>query len=214
MVSTLFWNVIDPFLASALRKLMQAKELATFRLVGGTALSLYRGHRKSVDIDLFTDAPYGTIDFNEIDSYLRNNFKYVDTSDYKGPGMGRAYFIGVSKEETVKLDLFYTDPFIRPAVELDGLRMAAIDDLIAMKMQVISVGGRKKDFWDLHEELDHFSIGQMNTLHAERYPYDHNEQRLRTGMSNFSVADEDFEPICLKGKHWELIKLDLSQALG
>ncbi|MCG9898690.1 MAG: nucleotidyl transferase AbiEii/AbiGii toxin family protein [Hydrotalea sp.] len=42
-----------------------------FRLVGGTALSLYFGHRMSVDIDLFTDAPYGTIDFDKIESWLK-----------------------------------------------------------------------------------------------------------------------------------------------
>lgn len=29
----------------------------SFRLVGGTALSLQKGHRISIDIDLFSDAP-------------------------------------------------------------------------------------------------------------------------------------------------------------
>ncbi|WP_235280572.1 nucleotidyl transferase AbiEii/AbiGii toxin family protein [Myroides profundi] len=35
-----------------------------FRLVGGTALSLQVGHRMSIDIDLFTDNPYSTVDFD------------------------------------------------------------------------------------------------------------------------------------------------------
>ena len=38
---------------------MNATEFDSFRLVGGTALSLHIGHRKSVDIDLFSDAEYG-----------------------------------------------------------------------------------------------------------------------------------------------------------
>lgn len=38
-----------------------AKVFEPFRLVGGTALSLQMGHRLSVDIDLFTDAEYGTL---------------------------------------------------------------------------------------------------------------------------------------------------------
>lgn len=37
---------------------MATKEFDVFRLVGGTALSLYRGHRESADIDLFSDVPY------------------------------------------------------------------------------------------------------------------------------------------------------------
>ena len=37
---------------------MELEELNSFRLVGGTSLSLQIGHRMSVDIDLFTDAVY------------------------------------------------------------------------------------------------------------------------------------------------------------
>ncbi|WP_428985335.1 nucleotidyl transferase AbiEii/AbiGii toxin family protein [Sphingobacterium oryzagri] len=36
---------------------MESSVFASFRLVGGTALSLQLGHRLSVDIDLFSDAP-------------------------------------------------------------------------------------------------------------------------------------------------------------
>ncbi len=45
---------------------MEAEIFKDFRLVGGTALSLKIGHRISVDIDLFSDAEYGTIDFDAI----------------------------------------------------------------------------------------------------------------------------------------------------
>ena len=128
--------------------------------------------------------------------------------------MGTPYFIGKSKDESIKLDLFYTDPFIRPVSEIDNLRMADIEDIIAMKMQVIRAGGRKKDFWDLHEELDHYTVSQMIAFHAERYPYNHEAQKIKAALTNFSDAEDDFEPICLKGKHWELIKLDFIQALA
>ncbi len=50
------YNTVTPLLRSILETLMQADVFNDFRLVGGTALSLYRGHRMSVDIDLFTDA--------------------------------------------------------------------------------------------------------------------------------------------------------------
>ncbi len=60
---------------------MEAQVFAQFRLVGGTALSLQFGHRLSVDIDLFTDAPYNSIDFETITKYLRNTFSYVSTSN-------------------------------------------------------------------------------------------------------------------------------------
>ncbi len=74
----LYWNTANSLLKTCLMALMSAKELKGFRLVGGTALSLYLGHRLSVDIDLFTDANYGSIDFDAIEEFLRRNFRHVD----------------------------------------------------------------------------------------------------------------------------------------
>jgi nucleotidyltransferase AbiEii toxin of type IV toxin-antitoxin system len=91
--------------------------------------------------------------------------------------------------------------------------MASIEDIIAMKVQVIANGGRKKDFWDLHELMNDYPINTMISLHEERYPYEHNVQEIIDRFTNFSQADEDFEPRCHRGKHWELIKLDFVNAM-
>ncbi len=209
MESKLHYNTTDQQLQDILEILMAAKEFDAFRLVGGTALSLLRGHRKSVDIDLFTDAPYDSIDFGAIYTFLCNEFSYVDTIDYKVIGLGKSYFIGNSEEDCVKLDLFYTDKFIQEIILLDGIRLATVEEIIAMKIEIISRGGRKKDFWDIHELKDDYSIGQMFALHKQRYPYNHDENQIRSNFSNFQIADDDFNPICLKDKHWEIIKLDM-----
>lgn len=112
---------------------MESKEFITFRLVGGTALSLHRGHRLSVDIDLFTDVAYGSIDFNALEKYLRNNWQYVDTTDIAPIGMGKSYFIGTDKDDCIKLDLYYTDDFIDDFQLIDGIRLASIAEILAMK---------------------------------------------------------------------------------
>jgi hypothetical protein len=41
----LYWNTVNSLLKTSLMTLMSAEELTDFRLVGGTALSLYLGHR-------------------------------------------------------------------------------------------------------------------------------------------------------------------------
>lgn len=74
------------------------------------------GHRKSVDIDLFSDAEYGTIDFTEIDHYLKHNFAYIDSLNIEIIGLGKSYFIGESAQQCIKLDIYYTDQFIRPVL--------------------------------------------------------------------------------------------------
>jgi hypothetical protein len=187
---------------------MAAKEFNVFRLVGGTALSLLRGHRESVDIDLFSDAPYDTIDFDSIDSFLRKTFSYVDTNEYK-VGPGKSYYIGDNEADCVKLDLFYTDTFIQEILLIEGIRFATVEEIIAMKIEVISRVGRKKDFWDIHELKDDYSIEKMLAFHKQRNPYTHDEAQIRSRFSDFKNADDDFDPICLKGKHWEIIKLEM-----
>jgi len=204
----LFPNTVSSNLLKTLTQLMQMEELNPFRLVGGTALSLQLGHRVSVDIDLFTDANYESIDFTAIDYLLKKTFPFTDMLYLGNNSFGKSYYIGNNKNEAVKLDLFYTDSFIRPIIEKDFLRMASTEEIAAMKMEVIGNGGRKKDFWDIHELLDYLSLKQMLTLHAERYPYSHRKDILINKLVDFQFADDDLTPICLKGKYWELIKLD------
>lgn len=139
---------------------MGAKEWESFRLVGGTALSLQMGHRESVDIVLFSDLPYGSIDFNGIDSYLDQEFPYVDAIRELFPGMGKSYLIGMDRNNAIKLDIYHTDDFITPVKMEEGIHMATIAEIIAMKLDVVQREGRKKDFWDLHELLSEYGLGR------------------------------------------------------
>jgi hypothetical protein len=192
---------------------MVAKEFEDFRLVGGTALSLYRGHRQSVDIDLFTDSQYGSVDFDAIDQFLREAVPYVDPNQ-SSIGPGRSYFVGNNERECIKLDLFYTETFVKELVVSDGIRFAVEEEIVAMKIEVISNGGRKKDYWGIHDLMDDYSIYERLSLHEERYPFGHDQKEIIDNFSNFENADNDFDPICLKGKYWELIKLDLIESIS
>ena len=204
----LCYNTVSNNLLEVLNQLMRMEAFNPFRLVGGTALCLQLGHRMSVDIDLFTDIDYGSIDFAAFDNLLETTFSFTEMSHSGNIGFGKSYHIGNNKEEAVKLDMFYTDSFIRPIIEKDSVRMASIEEIAAMKMEVIGNRGRKKDFWDIHELLDYLSLEQILALHAERYPYSHSKSELIDKIVDFQFADDDLDPICLKGKYWELIKLD------
>lgn len=209
MAERLYIETASQLLLDILKGCMKEPLFDQFRLVGGTALSLQRGHRKSVDIDLFTDADYQTINFKVLEFYFKNNYPYTDSINIGITGIGTSFYVGNQSNDCVKIDLFYTDNFIRNQVIIDHIRMASIEEIIAMKMDVIQRGGRKKDFWDIHELLPDFSIQEMFALHRQRYAYNHDAHLLKQKFLDFTLADDDFEPICLKGKYWELIKLDL-----
>ena len=207
------YQTVKPILRSTLECLMEMEEFGPFRLVGGTSLSLRYGHRMSDDIDLFTDAEYGLLDFHQLQEILRKEFPYCQGDCGDIVGFGASYIVGNSKDDCVKLDLFYTDPFIRPMEMFGSIRMAAVEDIVAMKMDVVSRGGRKKDFWDLHMLRDHYSVEQMLSLYEERYPYGATREECVSGLTNFLVADTEPDPICLQDKVWQLIKLDFEESM-
>lgn len=185
-----------------------------FRLVGGTALSLRLGHRMSIDIDMFTDTPYGSLDFRAIDEYLRKQYTYVANTSQGIVGMGLSYIVGNSAMDAVKLDLFYTDPYIHNYVVAENIRTATLEEIIAMKLDIIQRTGRKKDFWDIHALLEQYTVTDMIALHKLRYPYTHDEKLIVENFTNFSEADEDLDPVCLLQKYWELIKYEIAEAVS
>ena len=205
-VSDLLWN--------ALVQLMTEEELQPFRLVGGTALSLQCGHRMSIDIDLFTDHKYGSVDFNQIDRLIAKRFEIAQMSESGNQSMGKSYYVGSEENNLVKLDLYYTDTFIYQELNRERIRMATKEEIAAMKLEVIGRGGRKKDFWDIHELLDSMSIHDMLSYYEKRYPYGQTKENLIQNLTKFDSADDDFDPECLRQKHWELIKLDLEELIA
>ncbi len=136
--------------------------------------------------------------------------------DFGGnPGMGKSYLIGSDPNHVIKLDVYYSmDPFFQQPLVHNGIRMATIEEIIAMKVDIVQRGGRKKDFWDLHETLDQYSIKQMKKLHQQRFEWTHNENLIHQNFTNFQDADAEPDPICLRNKEWIFIKEDFEQAIN
>lgn len=209
----LYLNTVSDLLWSSLKQLMLIEEFNNFRIMGGTSLSLQLGHRESFDIDLFTDADYGSIDFSKLETKLIETFPYVDSTSAELVGMGKSYFIGNNEHELIKLDLFYTEPFVFPVILEQNIRFSSIEEVAAMKLEVIANAGRKKDFWDIHELLETYTLDEMIDFYLKRNPYGYSKNELLAKITDFSNAEDDFTPNCCKEKVWELIKLDLEKLL-
>jgi hypothetical protein len=123
------------------RRLCANSQLNMFRIVGGTAIALHIGHRKSVDIDFFTCEK---VSKREIMLILRSMFP------------GTEFYItqhSISAEiNGVRVELFdeWHTPFLEKPVIADGLRLASVPDLAAFKLDAIIERREKKDYIDLH----------------------------------------------------------------
>ena len=213
--SGLHYETVSVLLINILTKLMSEEAFKPFRLVGGTNLSLRYGHRISDDIDLFTDAEYGSLDYSVFEDYLKKCFPYFNSPYGSGNvGFGKMYYVGLNETDVVKLDLMYTDTFFSQAEVIEGIRFASTEQVVAMKMQAIATGGRKKDWWDIHLLLDHFSIEEMLDLHKRWQPWTHDKDHLLAALTDFSKADDQPDPKCLLGKDWDFIKIDIIDAVS
>jgi hypothetical protein len=197
---------------------MGIPELEPFRLVGGTALSLLRGHRLSVDIDMFSNQEYGTIDFKAILAILRAKFPIVEYPNEAFPSLveaevnfGLKLNIGFDPVDLVKTDLLYWDMhFLDAPTTEDGIRLASIMEIAAMKLDVISRGGRKKDFWDLVEILEVYPLPDLLRVYNKVFPY-HEVKQVVDNLCDFNLAEEVPDPICLNHRTWESIKQRILQ---
>ena len=209
----LYCDTVSTPLLSILRRLMSAEVLNDFRLVGGTALALQRGHRMSVDIDLFTDLDYANMPVADMRNYLEKEFPiHRGTESMDMPANGYHIFLSEGQEPPIKVDFFYTEPFIFPAIEEDGLRIADQREIAAMKLGVIGNQiYRQKDYWDVHDLLENYSLSEMIQWALQRDPYSFTRDDIIKGLQQVDQVEESPTGIVsLKPlSYWELKVLDL-----
>lgn len=209
----LYYDTVSTPLLSILRRLMSAEMLNDFRLVGGTALALQRGHRMSVDIDLFTDLDYADMPVADMRNYLEKEFPvHRGTESMDMPANGYHIFLSEGQEPPIKVDFFYTEPFIFPAIEEDGLRIADQREIAAMKLGVIGNQiYRQKDYWDVHDLLEDYSLSEMIQWALQRDPYSFTKEDIFKGLQQVNQVEESpMGIVSLKPlSYWELKVLDL-----
>jgi predicted nucleotidyltransferase component of viral defense system len=192
-------ETVEPRTFSVLKQLMEIPELKDFSLIGGTALSLSYGHRMSLDLDLFSIKQFENM---AIIDALKKEFQDKFIMEEKAPRFGIFCFVKEVKVDIVR----HPHPLIRPELNIDDIRMFSTEDIIAMKVQAILGRGRKKDFWDVAELLNHYSIHDFIKFHAEKYASQNLLITVPQALTYFADAEESEDPVSLKKQTWESVK--------
>ena len=189
-------KTIEPRCLELLKDLMQQEYLKQFVLVGGTALALQTGHCMSFDLDLFT-----TTDFSSDSIFSSIN------KDYKIKIILQMPQTLICKINDIKVDLIrFKYPLQYPLVEVNGIRMLAIEDIAPMKLDAITGRGRKRDFFDLYFLLKKFDINTLLNMFQKMYPHQTTFHVVRS-LSYFVDAEKDADPIVFDKKvTWERVK--------
>jgi hypothetical protein len=192
-------ETVEPVTLDLLKKLMNLDKLKDFALVGGTALSLKFGHRKSIDLDMFSSA---TFENQELKDYLAENFESYESSvPNTAPGVF-AYIEGV-KVDFVK---YHFHSMIRPLEIIEGIRMASDEDIAAMKIFAILQRAKKKDFWDINLLLNKFGLEKVVSFYREKFPENQMLISISQALLYFDDVENDEDPVSLQNITWDQVK--------
>lgn len=201
----LYKETVESTILELLVKLQSKPYLKDFYLVGGTALALGIGHRKSVDLDLFSNFSFDVVQLLEnLSADFNFNLFFSANNTIKGSILG------------VKVDILsHRYPLIAEPVVAEGIKMLSTQDIIAMKLNVISGSGQRvKDFIDIYYLLQKFSIKQMIGFYKEKYKQ-YNEVSVLKSLVYFDDIDfSDWPKIIAEPLlKWNTIKAELEKSV-
>ncbi len=199
-------EAVEPGTLSLLKELMEFPSLQQFSL-GGTTLALRYGHCSSEDLDLFSSEKFNHQQIvSELETKYQNRFVYKQENTQ----FGIFCFINDIKVDIVH---FPHNPIAQIEEEVK-IRMYSSTDISAMKIQAILGRGKKKDFWDLYELLQHYSLQQMIDWHKQKYPNQMLAISIPHAITYFIDAEESETPISFKGQTWDAVKKSISRTVS
>jgi predicted nucleotidyltransferase component of viral defense system len=194
----MFTKTLLPDTFRAIQLISGIVEIKTAYLAGGTALSLQLGHRISVDLDFFTK-----LEFNETELSAR----LAESAVFIPDGTAKDTIWG--KIGQTKFSLFhYQYPLLEDTVQFEGIQLAGLSDIAAMKIHAIENRGTRRDFIDLYFLAKKYTFEEMLGFFQKKYAasQDHLYSALRA-LDYFEDAEQEHQmPRMLVDVNWEEVK--------
>lgn len=188
-------KTIDTSTLELLRKLQSLPELSQTRLVGGTALALQLGHRKSIDLNFF----------GQMDTSL-DELSFIISAFAQVKPIASSRMMRFLIVNDVKVDIVsHPYPWLEDPVQEEGIVLAGIKDIAAMKLSAITNRGTRKDFVDLYYLLQHCTLRELIGFYKSKY----SDSQLFTvikSLTYFDDAEKDPMPTMLRSADWDVIK--------
>lgn len=167
-------------------------------LAGGTALALHLGHRESIDFDFFTR---NTFDPIKLSKQLSEIGLFTQTFA-KGISL-------IGEFNGVKMSYFQYDyPLLENTTFFEGVAIAHMHDIAAMKLVAICDRSTKKDYVDLYTLVHHgLSLDAMFELYEKKYQkFESNKFTIIKSLTYFDEAQNDSMPKMFTPLSWDTVQ--------
>ena len=195
-------ETVEPRTLELLKQLQAEPLLSGFNLVGGTALALRLGHRKSIDLDLFTREEFN---LEELKTMLIN--KYELKISYERHQTLKGFIDGVMID-----CIQFNYPHLQAPNTIDGVRLESIPDIIAMKLSAIAQNGtRIKDFIDIAMLSTIYSFDEMLNFYMSKFSKANVLMPIKA-LTYFDEIDFNESVVMISGKFdWKYIDKRLNE---
>lgn len=154
---------VSPILLKVLERLGEAGVAREFYLAGDTGLALSLHHRRSVDLDFFSQT--NRLDFEGRRSLTARleelpRWRLIEAKD--GTVHGQVGQVRVSF-------FWYPQPLAKPLIRKGRIRIAAIEDIGLMKVGAIIGRGSRKDFVDLYAICQQLPLSRLLVLGGRKF---------------------------------------------
>ncbi len=166
-------------------------------------MSLFLGHRVSVDADFFTDRSF---DKRVVEQTLLRQFQGIMKVQEAAYGFTWVY-------QQLKIDFYdWRVPFIKLPYVDHEMRLASLEDIAAYKLDAVVGRKTEKDFRDVAELLSHFSLSEMIGFYREKYPYN-NPKLVLDHLAAVPHVRSDEALILIKAQPWSSVETAILSAL-
>jgi hypothetical protein len=174
-----------------------------FYLAGGTAVALYYGHRRSVDLDWFREVSFEPM---ALHARLGQHGASLTIAT-----IAEGMLIGWAGRTKVSL-FAYPYPLVAPLAvwEPYGARLASREDLVCMKLAAIQQRGLKRDFIDLYYLLQDIPLARAVALYTQKYGATAGGS-LFYALTYFADADAEPTPRMRTRLSWRTVKAFLTE---
>ena len=199
-MTDLHWETVTPLMRDVLRTVGASDLCPRFYLAGGTGLALQLGHRRSVDLDFFSET-----DEVRPETHLKV-FRVLDR--FHPTVVERAWGNLLLLVQDLRVGFFgYGYKLVAPTIPAEGVPLAGLADIGLMKLDAISGRATRKDFHDLYAIAQRIPLRDLLALAPDKYPYNRDfEAQVVRDLVYFERADQEAPLPLLLEIDWSVVK--------
>jgi len=195
-----YWETISPIMHELLAWIGRQAFATRFYLAGGTALALRMGHRRSVDLDFFseTDEVHARARQELIHSFSARHAQVIENVDGNLLLLVDGLHVGFFS---------YGYPLLEPVQMVENIGLASLLDIGLMKLDAVIGRGSRKDFFDLYIISRQIPLPELLSAGERKYPQVRDFPLMALeGLLQFDNADRDLQPEMLADLPWDNVR--------